>query len=572
MLDSLIIRDIVLIDSLELELAPGLCVLTGETGAGKSILLDALGLAIGARSERTLVRQGKTQGVVSAEFQLDPRHSVWSLLEEQGLMLREQNAGASPVQLVLRRVVSEDGRSRAFVNDQPVSVTLLSRLGDMLIEIHGQHDDRGLFNPAGHRLLLDAFGGLDQNLKSVRAAWTAWQDIVTARDQERAQYDAVREDEQYIRHNLTELESLNPEVGEEDVLATKRSMMMQGEKSSELIRDILESLTAEGGADATLRGTLRRAERLAERLGDMAETAISALERASVETAEAIAQIDDLAVRLEFDPRILEQTEERLFALRAAARKHQCRVDDLPDILADFKDKLRALDHGVEELERLEKEAKLLWSAFEVQVNELTARRKAAALAMDDQVNAELASLKLEKARFHTRVDDNPQKSWGLEGGNKIEFEVATNPGAPFGSLMKIASGGELSRFILALKVVLARHGTAPTLIFDEVDRGIGGAVAEAVGERLARLAKDAQVLVVTHSPQVAALGSHHWRIAKVALALTDAPSSGETIVTRVVPLDMPARKEEIARMLAGATITDEARAAANRLMQGRDV
>lgn len=559
MLNSLVIRDIVLIDSLELRLASGLCVLTGETGAGKSILLDALGLATGARGERGLVRHGATQGVVTAEFELAPEHAAWDVLTEQGLV-----ANPDEGVLILRRLVTEDGRSKAFINDQPVSINLLSRIGDMLVEVHGQHDDRGLFNPVGHRQLLDSFGGLGVDVRAVRAAWEARERIRGFLDEERQRYEAVRTDEAYIRHNLEELKQLGPEPGEEAALAEKRALMMQGEKISDQMSDLLASLNADGGVDATLRGALRRVERLAEKLGDRAEAAMGALERAALEASDAIAQLEDLVQRLEFDPHVLEAAEERLFALRAAARKHQVQPEQLPAVMAEFEAKLQALDRGQDELVRLQEEEKRLSAEFEGLAAKLSARRKAAGLELDRLVNAELASLRLEKAKFRSNIGALAAVQWGAEGGDRVEFEVSTNPGAPFGSLMKIASGGELSRFILALKVVLARQGTAPTLVFDEVDRGIGGAVADAVGERLARLALEAQVLVVTHSPQVAAVGNHHWQIMKV----TEALLGPEHVVTRVVALSEQARREEIARMLAGATVTDEARAAADRLMQ----
>lgn len=559
MLNSLVIRDIVLIDSLEFRLAPGLCVLTGETGAGKSILLDALGLATGARGERGLVRHGATQGVVTAEFELAPEHAAWDVLTEQGLV-SHPDEGA----LILRRMVTEDGRSKAFINDQPVSINLLSRIGGMLVEVHGQNDDRGLFNPAGHRQLLDSFGGLGGDVMAVRAVWEARERILDALADERQRYEAVRSDEDYIRHNLEELKQLGPTPGEEAELAEKRALMMQGEKVSGQIGDLLAGLSADGGVDAALRGALRRAERLVEKLGDRAEAAVGALERAAMEASDAIAQLEDLAARLEFNPNVLESTEERLFALRAAARKHQVQPEQLPAVMADFEARLQALDQGQDELIRLQAEEKRLSAAFEGLAANLSIRRKAAGLDLDRLVNAELASLRLEKARFRSTIATLAAAQWGAEGGDRVEFEVSTNPGAPFGPLIKIASGGELSRFILALKVVLARQGTAPTLVFDEVDRGIGGAVADAVGERLARLALEAQVLVVTHSPQVAAVGDHHWQIMKV----TEASPGSEHVVTRVVALSECARREEIARMLAGATITDEARAAADRLMQ----
>jgi DNA repair protein RecN (Recombination protein N) len=556
MLNSLNIRDIVLVDSLDLRLAPGLCVLTGETGAGKSILLDALGLATGGRGERGLVRHGAAQGIVTAEFEIGPEHAAWGVLEEQGLAAdRDQGI------VILRRLLTDDGRSRAFVNDQPVSITLLSRLGEMLVEVHGQHDDRGLFNASGHRQLLDSFGGYNAERDAVRNSWASLQKVTADLAEARRTLAGVKADEDYIRHNLEELQALNPVSGEEGDLASERSLMMQGEKLAESLSEIQSSLAAEGGVDATLRGAWRRLERMAGKLEGAADNALAVLERAAVETSEAMALLEELAARLVYDTAVLEALEERLFALRACARKHQVQADDLPAVRHDLEARLEALDQGEGELDRLLAEEKELISTLGGQVESLSLCRRAAAHKLDQLVNAELAPLKLEKARFQTRLDVLTFDQWGAEGGDRVEFEVSTNPGAPFGGLMKIASGGEVSRFILALKVVLSSEGSAATLVFDEVDRGVGGAVAAAVGERLARLALEAQVLVVTHSPQVAALGQHHWQITKEA-------GESNQVVTRVAPLGPEARREEIARMLAGAKTTDEARAAAGKLLE----
>jgi len=559
MLRTLSIRDIVLIERLDLAFAPGLCVLTGETGAGKSILLDALGLALGRRSDRGLVRQGADKGVVSAEFSVVPGHPAWDLLAEQGL-----DDGRAEGCLVLRRIVFCDGRSRAFVNDQPVGIGLLSELGDMLVEIQGQHDDRGLLNPKGHADLLDAFGGHGAAVEAVRAAHGTLAAARQARRTEEAELAAARADEEYIRYNLEELAALAPEPGEEEALSSRRALMMKGEKLRGALDQVLTELTCEGGADALLRGAIRRLERGASELGEALEPVLGALERAAVETGEGIARLEELLGQLDFDPRDLERTEERLFALRAAARKHQCQVDDLPALRGDFEKRLGALEQGEDRLKALVAAEARARDHFRQAVADLRARRESAALRLSDAVNGELVPLKLDKASLRVDVTALEETAWGPSGGERVEFLVSTNPGAPFGPLMKIASGGEQSRFILALKVALAREGSTSTLVFDEVDRGVGGAVAEAVGERLARLAAESQVLVVTHSPQVAAAASHHWKILK--------QEGGGAMVTRVVPLDQQERQEEIARMLAGARVTDEARAAAGQLLRRESV
>ncbi len=555
MLRTLTIRDIVLIDRLDLAFADGLCVLTGETGAGKSILLDALGLALGQRGERTLVRQGADRGVVSAEFAVDATHPAWDVLADQGL-----DEGRSEGRLLLRRLVSADGKSRAFVNDQPVGVGLLAEIGDLIVEVHGQHDDRGLVNPKGHRALLDAFGALGAVLASVKAAHDALSAARQARAAEEQALAAARADEEYLRYNLEELATLAPEPGEEEALAARRTLMMKGEKVRGALDEVLADLTADGGADALVRGAMRRLERGAGDLGPALEPVLEGFERAAVEAGEAIARLKELLGALDFDPHELDRAEERLFALRAAARKHQCPVDELAPLRAAFEARLDALEQGEDRLNDLRRVENRARAVFADAVRRLGAARDSAAIRLGEAVNQELAPLKLDKATFRVNVIALEEEAWGPGGGERVEFEVSTNPGAPFGPLMKIASGGEQSRFILALKVVLARQGSAPTLVFDEVDRGVGGAVADAVGERLARLATESQVLVVTHSPQVAAAASHHWKILK--------EEDAAATVTRVVPLDRAERQEEIARMLAGAKITDEARAAAGRLMR----
>ncbi len=564
MLKALSIRNIVLIERLDLGFAPGLSVLTGETGAGKSILLDSLSLALGGRGERGLLRAGAAQGMVTAVFDLPSSHEAWSLLAAQGLGDDLPDHGADHGdELILRRVLEADGRSRAFINDIPVGVALLREIGEQLVEIHGQHDDRGLVNSAGHRALLDAYADSDPAVEAVRIAHGELQSIRAERMAEQAAITAAKADEDYLRFSVDELSTLDPVIGEEQDLALRRSMMMQGEKSRAVLDEILGGLVSDGGVDAQLRGAMRRLERSPGLEQASLEPILGALERASTEAGEAIAQLEALLAQLDFSPRDLEMAEERLFALRAAARKHQCSVDDLIPLKDDMERRLTAIDHGAGRLLDLERAEKTAVTAFQKAVAALTAVREKAAKALDKAVARELAPLKLEKAKFRTRLDPLPEPQWTADGGERVEFEVATNPGAPFGSLMKIASGGEQARFILALKVALARRGGAVALIFDEVDRGVGGAVAEAVGERLERLADTSQVLVVTHSPQVAAAGAHHWHIEKQSRKV----KGREEMVTAVSALDAAARQEEIARMLAGAEITAEARAAAARLM-----
>ncbi len=553
MLRHIAVRDIVLIDRLDLDFSRGLTVLTGETGAGKSILLDSLGLALGDRADFGLVRRGCDQGSVAAEFAVPPDHPARGLIAEHGLDSED------PERMVLRRVIGKDGRGRAFIDDQPVSVALLARIGQSLVEIHGQHDERGLLAPAGHRALLDAFGGLAPQLATMRAAHQAWDAAVTALDAAQAELEAARADEDYLRHVAAELDALAPEPGEEERLAADRHALMQGEKLGGDLEEAAAALDQNGGIESRLRGIQRKLERVAERAGGHLDAVLAALDRAATETGEAATALDVARRTLDHDPHRLERVEERLFALRAAARKHQVTVDQLPALADRMRSRIASIDTGdvrVRQLAEAEAKARLARAA---EVESLTKARRTAALRLDKGVNAELEALKLGKANFRTTVEPLAEAQWTADGGARVAFEVATNPGAPFGGLIKIASGGELARFILALKVVLSRAGSAPTLVFDEVDRGIGGAVAAAVGERLSRLAESAQVLVVTHSPQVAARGANHFRIAK------DERKAGT--FTQVSSLADPARREEIARMLAGAEVTDAARAAAGDLM-----
>ncbi|MBT5073154.1 MAG: DNA repair protein RecN [Kordiimonadaceae bacterium] len=555
MIVSLTIRDIVLIDRLQMDFEDGLCVLSGETGAGKSILLSGIGLGVGARGGRELIRHGKEQGSVSAEFSLDKKHKAWKLLDDQQLDYEEG-------QLILRRVILKDSRSKAFINDQSVSISLLRSVGETLIEIHGQHDERGLLNPSGHRALLDDFGSYDTLLGMVRknhqTLTTLRQDLL----EEQERLEKVKQDEDYIRHNLEELTELNPIAGEEEELAKERTLMMQGENLSEGLGGILNKLLNDKGADTILRVTLRKIERIAAKAPGLLDGVSESLDRAANETSAAISELEDVIRNLEFNPYDLENAEERLFALRAAARKHNCQPDALTQVKDDFEAKLAALAFSDEEVKRLSREVNDAQEIYEENVGKLSAMRQKTASQLDAQVNKELPALKMDKAVFNTGLETLEPENWTADGGERVEFRVSTNPGAPFGGLIKIASGGELSRFILALKVVLARKTSVATLIFDEIDQGVGGAVANAVGERLAKLASKAQILVITHSPQVAARGSSHWLINK------SASSDDGAMLTDVTPLESEHRREEIARMLAGAEVTKEARAAADNLLK----
>lgn len=553
MLAALSIRDIVLIERLELSLDSGLCTLTGETGAGKSILLDALGLAIGARADAGLVRQGAEQGSVSAVFDVSADHPARAILRENGI----EDDG----DLILRRVQTRDGRSRAFVNDQPVSVGLLRQIGDQLVEVHGQHDERGLLDASGHRAILDAFGGFEGKLQQLRKLWNTASAAREALAEHEAMLARAKAEQDYLTHVVAELDELAPQAGEEASLAEERALMMHSEKIASDLVEAEEALSGDSGLDARLNVALRRLARAAEQAGGRLDAAIAALERTLNEAAEARDRIAEAVRALEFDPARLELVETRLFALRAAARKHNVQVDDLAALAEKLRSALQEIEGGETRLVELRKAADEAAAAYGAAARALSEARAKAAATLDKEVMKELKPLKLDRASFKTQIEVLPEAQGGPEGIDRVSFLVSTNPGAPFGPLIKIASGGELSRFVLALKVALASRGSAPTLIFDEVDSGVGGAVAEAVGLRLAELAKSVQVVVVTHSPQVAARAQHHFRISK----------GGETksakIATRVETLDASARREEIARMLAGATVTDEARAAADRLI-----
>ena len=555
MLAALSIRDIVLIDKLDLEFGQGLFALTGETGAGKSILLDAFSLAIGARGDASLVRRGAAQGQVTATFELAPSHPVLALLAENGI--------AGDATLILRRVQGSDGRSRAFLNDTSVSVQLLRQVGQALVEIHGQHDDRALIDPSGHRDLVDAFGGLGAEVARVAGAYAAWQAAEAAHARHASGIAASRANADYLGHALEELRELNPERGEEETLASRRQLMMHAEKIAAELAEAHDALQGEGTDGARLAAALRRIERQAALAGGLLAPIAEALERVLSETNAARAKIEEALAATAFEPAALERAEERLFALRAAARKHKLMVDDLPVLKDRLEAELAALDVSEGRAAELAGEAGAARKAYESAAVSLSAARKMAGTRLDKEVMGELAPLKLEKASFLTTIETVPLAEGGPSGIDRVAFYVQTNPGTEAGPLMKVASGGELARFILALKVVLAARGSAPTLIFDEADAGVGGATAAAVGERLARLGARVQVLAVTHAPQVAALASGHMLIAKEPVPGPE----GETMATRVSVLEGTNRREEIARMLAGQTITDEARAAATRLM-----
>jgi DNA repair protein RecN (Recombination protein N) len=550
MLTSLSIRDVVLIDRLDLIFDSGLGVVTGETGAGKSILLDALGLALGARADQSLVRDGCDLAIVTAIFDLPANHPARAIMAEQEI--------ADEGELILRRQIGRDGRSRAFANDQPISVSLLRSLGDGLVEIHGQHDDRGLLDPSGHRALLDLFGGLDALVSDIRTAYVNRLEARRALAEAQAELARAQADEEYLRHVSAELSALDAKIGEEQRLAEERQHLIAAEKLSKVLEEVIDLVDGDAGAIIKLSQALRRLERGAEGIGQALAPTLGALSRAVVEAQEASEALGAATRNFIMDPRKLERSEERLFALRAAARKHNVTCDGLSGLAASFAQKLLAIDRGGANIAALSATLAKCESAYQAAAEKLTAARQRAAVRLDKAVAGELKPLKLDSAKFRTAVE--PMTEGGPDGADRVNFEISTNPGAPFGPLTRIASGGELSRFILALKVALSRQGSAGTLIFDEVDRGIGGAVAAAVGERLARLSSSAQVLVVTHSPQVAARANHHWRISK--------SERGGRAVTRVEPLEPKGRQEEIARMIAGATITDEARAAAAALLK----
>ncbi len=550
MLRGLDIRDMLIIDHLSLEFSSGLNVLTGETGAGKSILLDSLGFVLGWRGRADLVRSGQDQGEVSALFDLGQTHPARAVLQEAGIPIEDE--------LIVRRVNSRDGRKTAWINDRRVSGEVLRAVSEHLVELHGQHDDRGLLDPKGHRDLLDTFGGHDDMLTTVSAAYSALRaaekDLRTAE----AAQERLRAEEEFLRHAVDELQKLAPKAGEEAELDSRRRLMQGAEKIRADIAHAVQALGREG-AEGMMSDAMRGLDGAADAVEGRLEEPLAALSRAMVELDDAAQGVETCLDALEFNPHDLELAEERLFAIRALARKHNIAPDELPTLAQDLTTKLDLLDMGAGGLKDLNAAVAAAKAAYDEAAGVLSRARKSAAQALDLAMGAELVPLKMERAVFTTQVKDADPSAIGVD---QVDFVVATNPGAPAGPLAKIASGGELSRFLLALKVCLSRDGAQNTMIFDEIDRGVGGATADAVGRRLSRLAQDAQVLVVTHSPQVAALGDRHFQVAK--------QQSADMTLSRVDLLSDTARVDEIARMISGDTITTEARAAARTLIEGR--
>src|ERR1700733_10311116 len=551
MLARLSIRDIVLIDRLDIDFGAGLATLTGETGAGKSILLDAFALALGARGDAALVREGAEHGQVIAAFDVAKDHPARRVLVDNDLVGEDE--------LIVRRTQFADGRTRAFINDQPVSVQVLRALGAVLVEIHGQHDERAFVDAATHRALLDAYGGIEDEAAAVARLWAERRACEAAVESHRAAVERAGREAEWLRHAVDELAGLAPQSGEETALAERRTVMMQAEKVAEDLRATYDSVSGPNSPVPPLATAVRRLERRASQAPALIEPAVEAIDAALTSLEEARAQLEQALQVAEFDPQELERIEERLFALRAAGRKYNVPVDELNALAKRYEDDLALLDAGAERLATLQREAQEAAARYRAAAEKLSAGRRRAAQVLDKAVNAELKPLKLERAEFSTEITSDNE---GADGLDRVEFWVRTNPGTRPGPLMRVASGGELARFLLALKVVLSDRGSAPTLVFDEIDTGVGGAVADAIGVRLARLASGVQVIAVTHAPQVAARADRHYLISKDALA------KGKRVATRVAELENDHRREEIARMLAGAEITAEARAAAERLIR----
>ncbi|MEM6971296.1 MAG: DNA repair protein RecN [Pseudomonadota bacterium] len=551
-LASLDIRDIVLIERLTLDFGAGLNVLTGETGAGKSILLDALGFALGRKARRDLVRSGAAQGSVTAVFEIAPGHAVEAVLTELALDPAEDGA------LVLRRVSRADGPGTALVNDQRVSASALARIGAALVEVHGQHDDRGLLDPRAHRGLLDAFAVTAPLRAATREAWAAASAARTRLGAAEEALAAAARDAEFLRHAVAEFDALAPEAGEEESLDAARRTMQAAQRIGEDVTKAADELSP-AGAEGSMAAALARLTRVAERAEGRLDSAIDALDRAMIELSEAQAGVADALDAMAFSPDRLELVEERLFALRALARKHDIHPGELAGLGRGLSARLAAIDAGESHITALKAEVAAAETTYAAAARTLTAARREAAARLDTMVTGELAPLRMEAARFVTVVEPGEP---GPEGADRVSFTAAINPGMAPGPVDRIASGGELSRFLLAIKVCLAAGQQGLAMVFDEIDRGVGGATAAAVGRRLSRLAETAQVLVVTHSPQVAAAGDAHWRIAKQVV-------DGATR-TDVVPLDRDARREELARMLAGEEVTEEALSAAEALMGGR--
>jgi DNA repair protein RecN (Recombination protein N) len=553
MLSRLSIRDIVLIDRLDIDFADGLAVLTGETGAGKSILLDAFALALGARGDQALVRHGAEQGQVTAVFEVARAHPARALLAANDIPTEDE--------LILRRVQFADGRTRAFINDQPVSVQVMKELGTALVEIHGQHDERALVDAATHRQLLDAFGALEADAAKVESLWEARRQALAASDTHRAEVERAKREGDWLRHAVEELGKLSPQAGEETTLAERRTAMMQAEKVAEDLRDAHEVIAGANSSVPALAGVIRRLERRSPQAPSLVGPAVKTLDSALTALEETRNHLEAALRAADFDPAELERIEERLFALRAAGRKYNVPVDELAALAARYTSDLALIDAGEDRLKALEAAARAAEADYRAAALALSKARAKTAAALNKAVNGELKPLKLERAKFSTEIESNAAAA-GPNGIDRVEFWVQTNPGTRAGPLMKVASGGELARFLLALKVVLADRGSAPTLVFDEIDTGVGGAVSDAIGVRLAKLADGVQVLAVTHAPQVAARADRHYLISK------DMLDKGRRVATRVTEVAAEKRREEIARMLAGAEITNEARAAAERLLK----
>jgi DNA repair protein RecN (Recombination protein N) len=553
MLSRLSIRDIVLIDRLDIDFADRLAVLTGETGAGKSILLDAFALALGGRGDQALVRQGVEQGQVTAVFDVARNHPARALLAADDIPAEDE--------LILRRVQFADGRTRAFVNDQPVSVQVLKQLGSALVEIHGQHDERALVDAATHRRLLDALGGLEGRAANVATLWDARREAQAVADAHRAEVERAKRESDWLRHAVDELNKLAPQAGEETALAERRTAMMQAEKVAEDLRNAHDVIAGAESSVPALSGVIRRLERRATQAPGLIEPTVKALDAALTALDETRDHLEAALRVADIEPAELERIEERLFGLRGAGRKYNVPVDELAALARKYNEDIALIDAGEEKLKTLEAAAVQAHAAYEAAAQALSQARAKAAIALDKAVNGELRPLKLDRAKFSTQIESDMGAA-GPHGIDRVEFWVQTNPGTRPGPLMRVASGGELARFLLALKVVLADRGSAPTLVFDEIDTGVGGAVADAIGMRLAKLSRGVQVLAVTHAPQVAARADHHYLITK------DALENGKRVATRVTELASERRREEIARMLAGAEITNEARAAAERLIK----
>lgn len=552
MLVQLSIRDIVLIERLDIEFSNGLSVLTGETGAGKSILLDSLALALGGRGEGGLVRNTVDEGSVTAVFELQDAHPIHEILSQNGISTDDG--------LILRRIQKKDGKTRAFINDAPVSVGLMKQIGSQLVEIHGQHDDRAMLDAATHRNLLDAHGGLEAEVALTGNAWRAWKDAEGKLDQLKAEVEEAQREADYLRSSSEELKLLAPEAGEENKLADQRQKMMKVEQVATDLAEANETLSGNGSPVTTISNLARRLERKRQQAPELIDETLEHLDTALNSLYAAQNSLETAFHDTHFDPQELESSEERLFALRAAARKYNVAVENLPDLAVRMADNLAMLEDGEDRLSHLNAEVKKLKDEFFRLAVDLSQKREEAGEVLTQSVMKELPALKLELANFivHQEADE---ANAGPHGIDALEFWVQTNPGSNPGAMRKVASGGELSRFMLALKVALADRGSAPTLVFDEIDSGVGGAVADAIGRRLARLSDAVQVLSVTHAPQVAARASGHYLIAKSAVEGSD------RVATAVTPIVDDVRLEEVARMLSGATVTDEARAAAEKLM-----